>query len=153
MLRAVRVGGQTSHPWTLILHHQMARRCLARDTAAPSVPTVKGLMHSVQGTSSSEMPWTANWSQRVVLQVGSTVSRVSPSLPMSICYSVFCPGHPLEDSSWPGPDICCRHPPTTLRSGPVYARFENHPPMHRPCPGRPRLSPHQTDWNGHRRGY
>ena len=36
MLRAVRVGGQTCHPWTLILHCQMVRRHLASDRAAPS---------------------------------------------------------------------------------------------------------------------
>ena len=38
MLRAVRVGGQTSHPWTLILHCQMVRRCLASNRATPSAP-------------------------------------------------------------------------------------------------------------------
>ena len=98
MLRAVGVGGQMSHPWTLILHRQMARRCLANDKAVPSVPTVKRMMSSCQGTSSSEMPWTAKWSQGVVLQVGLTVSSMSPSSPMSTWYPVRCPGLPLEDS-------------------------------------------------------
>ena len=70
MLRAIRAGGQMSHPWTLMLHCQMARRCLANDKAVPLVPTIKGLTSSYQGTSSSEMPWTAKWSQRVVLEVG-----------------------------------------------------------------------------------
>ena len=79
MLRTVGVGGQTSHPWTLILHRQMARRCLASERATPSVPTVSGVMRLYQGTSSSEMPWTTNCSQRVALQVGSTVSSVSSS--------------------------------------------------------------------------
>ena len=60
MLRAVGAGGQTSCPWTLILHRQMARRHLASDRAVPSVPTINGVMSSYQGTLSSEMPWTAN---------------------------------------------------------------------------------------------
>ena len=90
-----------SHPWTLILHWQMTRRCLANDKAMPSVPTVKGMTSSCQGTSSSEMAWTAKWSQRVVLQVGLTLSSVSPSLPMSTWYPVHCPGLPLEDSGLP----------------------------------------------------
>ena len=60
MLRAIRVGRQMSHPWTLILHCQMVRRCLANDTAAPSVPTINGMTSLYQGTSSSKMPWTAN---------------------------------------------------------------------------------------------
>ena len=101
MLRAIRADRQTFHPWTLILHHQMARRHLAKDTAMSSVPMVKRMMHSAQGTSSSGMPWTTNWSQHVVLQVGSMVSSVSSSLPMSTWYSVPCPGLPLEDSGLP----------------------------------------------------
>ena len=60
MLRAVGAGGQTSCPWTLILHHQMARRCLASERAAPLAPTINGVTSSYQGTSSSEMPWTTN---------------------------------------------------------------------------------------------
>ena len=97
MLRAIRVGGQMSRPWTLILYCQMVRKCLAKDMAVSLVPTVKGMMHLAQDTSSSGMPRTANWSQCVVLQVGSMVSSVS-SLPMSTWYSVHCPGLPLEDS-------------------------------------------------------
>ena len=77
------------------------RRHLANDKATPSVPTVKGVMNLYQGTSSSEMPWTTNCNQRVVLQVGSTVSIVSPSSPMSTWYSVHCSGLPLEDSGLP----------------------------------------------------
>ena len=101
MLRAVRAGGQTFCPWSLILHCQMVRRHLAKDTAASSVPMVKGMMHSAPGTSSSRMPWTANWSQHIILKVGSMVSSVSSSSPMSTWYSVPCPGLPLEDSGFP----------------------------------------------------
>ena len=101
MLRTIEVGRQTSHPWTLILHHQMARRCLASERAAPLAPTISGVMRSYQGTSSSKMPWTANCSQQVALQVGSTVSSVSSSSPMSIWYPVHCPGLPPECSSLP----------------------------------------------------
>ena len=95
------MGGQMSHFWTLILHCQMVRRHLAKDTAASSVPTVKGMTYLAQGTSSSGMPWTTNWSQHMVLQVGSMVSSVSSSSPMSTSYSVPCPGLPLEDSGLP----------------------------------------------------
>ena len=119
MLRAIRVGGQMSHPWTLILHCQMARRHLANDKAVPSVPTIKGMMSSRQGTSSSEMPWTTKWSQRVVLQVGLTVSSMFPSSPMSTWYPVRCPGLPLEDSGLPSAEhlrpSSSRH--TTQRTG------------------------------------
>ena len=113
MLRAIRAGRQKSHPWTLILHHQTVRRCLAKDTAMSSVPTVKGMTHSAQDTSSSRMPLTTNWSQCVILQVRSMVSSVSSSLPMSTWYSVPCPGLPLEDSSLPSvehqqPSSSCR---------------------------------------------
>ena len=101
MLRAIGAGRQMSHPWTLILHHQMARQRLASDRAMPSAPTINSVMSSYQGTSSSEIPWTTKWSQRVVLQVGSTVSSISSSLPVSTQYSVCCPGLPLEDSSLP----------------------------------------------------
>ena len=101
MLRAIGVGGQTSHLWTFIFHCQTVRRHMAKDTAASSVPMVKGMMHLAQGTSSPEMPWTANWSHCVVFQVGSMVSRVSPSLLMSTWYSAHCPGLPLEDSGLP----------------------------------------------------
>ena len=101
MLRTVRVDGQTSHPWALILHHQMAKGHLASERATPSAPTVSGVMRSYQGTSSSGMPWTTNCSQRVALQVWSTVSSISSSLPMSIWYPVHCPGLPLECSSLP----------------------------------------------------
>ena len=89
MLRTIGAGGKTSRPWTLIL--QMARRHLASERAAPSVPTISGVTRSSQGTSSSAMPWTANCSQWVALQVGSTVSSISSSLPMSIWYPVHCP--------------------------------------------------------------
>ena len=153
MLRAVGAGGQTSCPWTLIFHCQTARRHLAKDTAASSVPMVKGMTHLAQGTSSSGMPWTTNWSQHVVLQVGSMVSRVSSSSPMSTWYSVPCPGLPLEIPAFPQLNIGGRHPPATLRDGQVYAGSGNHPPMPRPHPGRPGPSPHQSDWTVHRRGY
>ena len=101
MLRTVGVGGQMSCPWTLMLHHQMARRCLASERAAPSVPTISGVTRSYQGISSSNMPWTTNCSQRVALQVGSTISSISSSSPMSIWYPVCCPGLPPECSSLP----------------------------------------------------
>ena len=84
MLRTIGVGGQTSHPWTLILHHQMARRRLASERATPLAPTINGVTSLYQDTSSSEMPWTTNYSQREALQVGLTVSSISSSLPMSI---------------------------------------------------------------------
>ena len=100
MLRAIGVGGQTSHPWTLILHCQMVRRCLASKRAMPSAPIVNSVTNSYQGTSSSEMPWTTNCNQCVVCQVGLTVSSVSSS-PMSMQYPVCCPGLPVEHSSLP----------------------------------------------------
>ena len=101
MLRTVGVGGQMPCPWTLILHLQIARRNLASERATPSVPTISSVTRSYQGTSSSEMPWTTNCSQRVALQVGSTVSSISSSSPMSIWYPVHCPGLPPECSSFP----------------------------------------------------
>ena len=101
MLRTIGAGGEMTHPWTLLLHHQMARRCLASERAAPSVPTISSVMRSYQGTSSFEMPWTASCSQRVALQVGSTVSSVSSSSPMSNWCPVHCPGLPPECCSLP----------------------------------------------------
>ena len=101
MFRTVRVGGQMSHPCTLTLHCQMARRHLVSEMAAPLVPIVSGATYSYQGTSSSEMPWTASCNQHVVHQVGSAVSSVSFSSPMSTQYPVHCPGLPLEHSSLP----------------------------------------------------
>ena len=101
MFRTVRVGGQTSHPCTLALHHQTARRCLASESAVPSAPIVNGATYSYQGTSSSKMPWTANCNQRVIHQLGSTVSSISSSSPMSTRYPVHCLGLPLEHSSLP----------------------------------------------------
>ena len=101
MLRTVRAGGQMSHPWTLILHHQMARRCLASERAMLSALIISSVMNLYQGTSSSEMPWTANCNQCVVRQVGSTVSSISSILPMSMQYPVHCPRLPLEHSSLP----------------------------------------------------
>ena len=97
----VRAGKQTSCPCTLRLHRQTARRRLASERAMPSAPDVNGMTHSYQGTSSSEMPWTANYNQCVVSQVGSTVSRVSSSSPMSRRYVAYCPGLPLVHSSPP----------------------------------------------------
>ena len=82
IFRTVRVGRQMSHPCTLILHHQMARRCLASERAVPLAPDINGMTYSYQSTSSSKMPWTTNCNQRLVCQVGSTVSRVSSSLSM-----------------------------------------------------------------------
>ena len=84
MFRTVRAGGQMSHPCTLALHHQMVRRCLISERATPSAPIVSGATNLYQGTSSSKMPWTANCNQRVVCQVGSTVSSISSSSPMSM---------------------------------------------------------------------
>ena len=101
MFRMVGVGGQMSHPCTLRLHCQMVRRHLASERAMPSAPDINGVMHSYQGTSSSKMPWTANCNQHVVHQVGSTVSRVSSSLPMSRWYTACCPGLTLQPSSPP----------------------------------------------------
>ena len=112
MLRTVRVHGQMSCPWTLRLYHQM-RRHLASERVAPSALTVSSVTRSYQGTSLSGMPWTANCSQWVALQVGSTVSSISSSLPMSIWYPVHCPGLPLECSSLPSAEYwqpsssCC----------------------------------------------
>ena len=99
MFRTVRVGGQMSCPCTLRLHCQMVRRHLASERAAPWAPDINSVMYSYQGTSSSEMPWTANCNQRVVHQVGSTVSSISSSLPMSMQYAACCPGLPPEHSS------------------------------------------------------
>ena len=106
MFRTVEAGRQTSRPCTLRLHHQMVRRRLASERAVPLAPDVNGMRHSYQGTSSSEIPWTTNCSQRVVHQVGSTVSSASSSSPMSRWYTVHCPrlppehlGPPLADAS------------------------------------------------------
>ena len=101
MFRVVGVVGQMSHPCTLALHHQMTRRHLASERAVPSAPFISGATYSYQGTSSSEMPWTANCNQCVVHQVGSTVSSVSSSSPMSMQYPVCCLGLPPEHSSLP----------------------------------------------------
>ena len=94
MFRTVGAGGQMSHPCTLRLHCQTVRRHLASERAVPSAPNVNSMMHSYQGTSSSKMPWTANCNQRVVCQVGLTVSRVSSSSPMSKRYMAHCPRLP-----------------------------------------------------------
>ena len=96
--------GSTSCLCTLRLHPQTARKHLASERATPLAPDVNGAMHSYQGTSLSEMPWTANCNQRVVCQVGSTVSRVSSSLPMSRWYMACCPGLPPEHSGPPPAD-------------------------------------------------
>ena len=104
MFRMVGAGGQTSQPCTLRLHRQTVRRCLASERAAPSVPDIYSTTHSYQGTSSSEIPWTANCNQRVICQVGSTVSSVSSSLPMSRWYTARCPGLPPEHSDPPPAD-------------------------------------------------
>ena len=79
----------------------MARRCLASERTVPSAPIISGVMYSYQGTSSSKMPWTTNCNQRVVCQMGSTISRVSSSLLMSMRYPVHCLGLPPEHSSLP----------------------------------------------------
>ena len=99
MFRTVGAGGQMSRPCTLTLHCQMSRRHLANERAMPLAPIISGVMYSYQGTSSSEMPWTTNCNQCVVHQVGSTVSSISCSSPMSTWYPVCCPGLPLEHSS------------------------------------------------------
>ena len=101
IFRTVRASRQMSHPCTLILHRQMVRRCLASEGVMPLAPNVNSAMYSYQGTSSSEMPWTTNCNQRVVRQVGSTVSRVSSSLLMFRQYAAHCPGLPPEHSSPP----------------------------------------------------
>ena len=101
MFRTVRVGRQMSNPCTLTLHCQMARMCLASERAAPSAPVISSATYSYQGTSSSKRPWTASCNQRVVCQVGSTVSSISSSSPMSTQYLVCCPGLPPEHSSLP----------------------------------------------------
>ena len=98
MFRTVRADGQTSHPCTLALHHQTARRHLASERAVPLAPIISSVTYSYQGTSSSEMLWTANCNQCVVHQVGSTISS---SLPMSTLYPVRCLGLPPEHSSLP----------------------------------------------------
>ena len=104
MFRTVGAGGQPSCLCTLRLHPQTARKHLASKRATPLAPDVNGAMHSYQGTSLSEMPWTANCNQCVVCQVGSTVSRVSSSLPMSRWYMTCCPGLPPEHSGPPPAD-------------------------------------------------
>ena len=129
MFRIVRVGGQMSHPCTLRLHCQMVRRHLASKRATPLAPNVNGTMHSYQGTSSSEMPWTTNCNQRVVCQVGSTVSRVSSSSPMSRRYMAHCPWLPPEHSNPPPAEDPLLLSPHCLHGGPAYAEFGNHLPM------------------------
>ena len=99
MFRTVGVGRQMSHPCTLALHCQMVRRRLASERAVLLAPVISGAMYSYQGTSSSKMPWATNYNQRVVHQVGSTVSSVSSSSPMSTWYPVCCLGLPPEHSS------------------------------------------------------
>ena len=101
MFRTVGAGGQTYCPCILALHRQMVRRCLASERSMPSAPIISGVTYSYQGTSSSEMPWTANCNQCVVFQVGSTVSSVSSSSLMSTRYPVCCLGLPPEHSSLP----------------------------------------------------
>ena len=101
MFRAVKTGGQTSHPCTLALHCHMVRRHLASERAVPSAPVISGATYSYQGTFSSGMPCTTNCNQRVVHQVGSTVSSISISSPMLMWYPVCCLGLPPEHSSLP----------------------------------------------------
>ena len=101
MFRTVRAGRQMSYPCTLALHHQMVRRCLASERAVPLAPIISSATYLYQGTSSSEMPWTANCNQCVVCQVGSNVSSISSFLPMSMQYPVHCLGLPPEHSSLP----------------------------------------------------
>ena len=101
MFRMVGVGRQMSCPCTLALHHQMARRHLASERAVPLAPVISSATYSYQGTSSSEMPWTANCNQREVHQVGSTISSVSSSSLMSMWYPVHCLGLPPEHSNLP----------------------------------------------------
>ena len=150
MLRTVRVDGQTSHPWTLMLHCQMVRRHLASERATPLAPTVSSVTKSYQGTSSSGMPWTANCSQQVALKVGSTVSSISSSSPMSIWYPVCCPGLPLECSSLPSAEdrqLSSSHR-IMWRTG--VCRVWKSSSMPRPDGVRPGPSPHQSDWTGRR---
>ena len=104
MFRKVAVGGQMSQPGTLRLHCQTVRRHLASERAATLAPDVNGAMHSYQDTSSSEIPWTTNCNQRVICQVGSTVSSISSSSPMSRQYMAPCPGLPPEHLSPPPAD-------------------------------------------------
>ena len=129
MLSTVRAGRQMSHPWTLILHHQMVRRCLASERAAPLAPTINSVMSSYQGTSSSEMPWTTNCSQQVVLQVGSTVLSISsPHQCLSGTLSAAL-GFLWNIPAFPQLKISSSLPPATLCGGLAYAEFGNHPPM------------------------
>ena len=104
MFRTVGAGRQTSCPCTLRLHRQMARRHLASEGAMPLAPDVNGMMHSYQGTLLSKIPWTANCNQRVICQVGSTVSSISCSSPMSRQYMAHCPRLPPEYSGPPPAD-------------------------------------------------
>ena len=101
MFRTVRAGGQTSCPCTLALHCQMARRHLASERAMPLAPVISSATYSYQDTSSSKMPWTTNCNQHVVRQVGSTISSISSSSPMSMRYPVCCLGLSQEHSSLP----------------------------------------------------
>ena len=114
MFRTIGAGGQTFRPCTLRLRHQKARRCLVSERTTPSAPDVNGVMHSYQGTLSFEIPWTTNCSQRVVCQLGSTVSSISSSFsPMSRWYTVCCTGFPLVHLGPSPPDAslplspCC----------------------------------------------
>ena len=105
MFRTIGAGGQTSWPCTQRLHCQTARRHLASERAMPSAPDVNRATHSYQGTLSFEIPWTTNCSQRVVCQVGSTVSSISSSFsPMSRWYTVHCPRLSLAHSGPSPPD-------------------------------------------------
>ena len=124
----------------------MVRRCLASERATPSVPTISGVTRSYQGTSSSEMPWTANCSQRVALQVGLTVSSISSShLCLSGTQSAAL-GFLWNVAASPQLKIGGRHPPATSCGRLAYVEFGNHSPVPRPDRARPGPSPHQSDW-------
>ena len=138
-----------SHPCTLTLHHQMVRRHLASERAVPSAPNINGMTYSYQGTSSSKMPWTTNCNQRVVRQVGSTVSSLSSS---SQCLHSMQPaalGFLWSIQALPQLRICCRCPPTALCGRPAYAQSRNHLPMPHLVRVRPEPSPRWSGWTGH----
>ena len=127
----------------------MARRCLASERTVPSTPVISGVTYSNQGTSSSEMPWTANCNQRVVHQV----DQLFPAFPPPHRYLHSTQSAALSFlrniPAFPRLRISGQCPSAALHGGPAYVGFGNHLPL--PCHGqaRPGPFPCQSGWTGH----
>ena len=149
MFRMVGVGGQMSHPCTLRLHRQTARRHLASERAMPLAPDINGMTHSYQGTSSSEMPWTANCTSVLFAKWGQLFPG---SPPLHRCLGGMWPtalGILQSIQALPQLRICCHCPLATSHGRPAYAEFGNRLSMPHLDRARPGPSPCRSGWTGH----